>query len=217
MLVARRALSHPAAPGRAMATISMAGRAAWCWRKDSLTRRLIRLRCTADLETFFETASPSRADGPSLRDTMMVKQSSPRRRPVLNTRLNSAGDNRRFARVKDCERAAVAGSFLTAVPAGPGLRRRVWRGPWRVGATAPGGRSWLPCGRGNHGCACGAGCSVDRCVSWCCFRPRYAGDRPDRGACQKDGRSYARACVVSTRPRCAARRGRPVDNSGRAS
>lgn len=217
MLVARRALSHPAAPGRAMATISMAGRAAWCWRKDSLTRRLIRLRCTADLETFFETASPSRADGPSLRDTMMVKQSSPRRRPVLNTRLNSAGDNRRFARVKDCERAAVAGSFLTAV-----LPDRASDGESgaALGASA---RQHLAAALGCHAGAetmVALAAQVARLIGAfhgaVSVRGMPATD-PTGAPAKKDGKSYARACVVSTRPRCAARRGRPVDNSGRAS
>lgn len=73
MLVARMGLSHPAAPGRAMTTISRAGRSALCLRKDSLTRRLIRLRCTADLDTFFETARPSLAEGAEPGAAMTVK------------------------------------------------------------------------------------------------------------------------------------------------
>jgi hypothetical protein len=151
MLVTSRGLSHPAAPGRAMTTMSRAGRSALCLRKDSLTRRLIRLRWTADLDTLRDTARPSRADGPGPGAAMTVKQASLLRRPDLNTRVNSAGDRRRCAGQKPCGRADAAGALLTVVPANPDLRRRVGRGPWRAGETAPAGRSWWPCGHGNHG------------------------------------------------------------------
>lgn len=117
MLLARRELSHPAAPGRAITTISRAGRSALCLRKDSLTTRLIRLRCTADLDTFFETARPSLAADPEPGAAMTLKQSLPLRRPVLNTRANWAGANRRCARVKDSDRVVGAGAVLTAVAA----------------------------------------------------------------------------------------------------
>jgi hypothetical protein len=117
MLMASSALSHPAAPGRAMTTISRAGRRGLCLRKDSLTRRLIRLRSTADLETFRDTASPSRADGPGPSAATTIRKESPQRRPDLNTRPNSAGDSKRCARVKPCGEAELAGSFLTAVSA----------------------------------------------------------------------------------------------------
>jgi hypothetical protein len=153
MLVTSWGLSHPAAPGRAITTISRAGRSALCLRKDSLTRRLIRLRWTADLETLRDTASPSRADGPGPGAAMTVKQASLRRLPALNTRVNSAGDNRRCAVEKPCERADASGALLTVVPANPVLRRPVERAPWRAAGTAPAGRSWWPCGPGNHGSA----------------------------------------------------------------
>lgn len=116
MLPARQGLSHWAAPGRAITMMSMAGKPVLWRRNDSLTRRLIRLRCTADLETFFETARPRRAVGPGPGAAMTVKHESLRRRPDLNTRVYSAGESRRCARVKPCERADSAGS-LTAVPA----------------------------------------------------------------------------------------------------
>jgi hypothetical protein len=153
MLVTSRELSHPAAPGRAITTMSRAGRSALCLRKDSLTRRLIRLRWTADLDTLRDTARPSRADGAGPGAAMTVKQASLLRRPALNTRVNSAGDKRRCAGQKPCERAVVAGAPLTVVSANPDLRRRVGRGPWRAGETAPAGRSSWPCGPGNHGSA----------------------------------------------------------------
>jgi hypothetical protein len=100
-------LSHSAAPGRAITTTSMAGRCALCLRNDSLTRRLIRFRWTADLETLRETANPSRAARPAPEATMTVKQESLRRRPDLNTRVNSAGESRRRFRGKRCDGAAL--------------------------------------------------------------------------------------------------------------
>jgi hypothetical protein len=101
-------LSHSAAPGRAITTTSMAGRSALCLRNDSLTRRLIRFRWTADLETLRDTANPSRAARPVPEATMMVKQKSLRRRPDLNTRVNSTGDSRRRLRGKRCDGAGFA-------------------------------------------------------------------------------------------------------------
>lgn len=119
MLCDSRGLSHSAAPGRAITTISRAGRDALCLRNDSLTRRLIRLRWTADLDTFRETARPRRAVGPGPGAAMNVKQESLQRRPDLNTRVNSAGASRRCAEEKPCERADSAGAFVTVVPANP--------------------------------------------------------------------------------------------------
>jgi hypothetical protein len=117
MLMASSALSHLAAAGRAMTTMSKAGRRGLCLRKDSLTRRLIRLRSTADLDTLRDTASPSRADGPGPMAATIIKQESPQRRPDLNTRPKSVGDSRRWARVKPWGTGTLAGSFLAAVSA----------------------------------------------------------------------------------------------------
>jgi hypothetical protein len=64
MLAASSRLSHAAAPGRAMTTISTGGRPGRR-RKHSLTTRLMRLRCTARRETLRDMASPSRASGPA--------------------------------------------------------------------------------------------------------------------------------------------------------
>lgn len=121
MALASWGLSHSAAPGRAMTTISRTGSAALCLRNDSLTTRLIRLRWTADLETFFETARPSRADDPGAGVAITVKQALPERRPDLNTRVNCSGDSKRCARVKACGCGGASGSLLTAIFAQRGL------------------------------------------------------------------------------------------------
>lgn len=52
------------------------------------------------------------------------------------------------------------------------VRLRGGRGPWRAGGTAPADHPWSPCGHGIRGSVSVADCSVDRCVSSYCFRPR---------------------------------------------
>lgn len=117
MLVASTEFSQPAAPGRAMTTMSRAGRSAVCLRKDSLTTRLIRLRCTADRETFRETARPRREEAPVPGAAMTVNQASLRRRPVLNVREKSADESRRRVAGKRCETCEAACPCSPVVPA----------------------------------------------------------------------------------------------------
>lgn len=211
MLVARRGLSHSAAPGRAITTISRTGRSALCLRKDSLTRRLIRLRWTADLETLRETARPRRAEGPGPGAAMTVNHGSPWRLPDLNTRVNSAGDSRRCAGEKPWEGAVSAGAVVTAVPANP----------------TSDGESGTPLGAptGQHQPAALRGHAGPETVSPLPFQiarligafHRTVSVRrvPQADPCeagQKDGKSYARLMRVSTKSPQAARGGPPVDN-----
>jgi len=215
MLVARRRLSHPAAPGRAMTTISRAGRPALCLRKDSLTSRLIRLRWTADLETLRETARPRRAEGPGPDAAMTVKQGSPWRLPDLNTRVNSAGDSKRCAGEKPWEGADSAGAVVTAVPANP----------------TSDGESGTPLGAptGQHQPAALRGHAGPETVGPLPFQiarligafhrtdsVRRVPQADPREAGQKDGKSYARLIRVSTKPADATLGAPPVDNSGPA-
>lgn len=215
MLVARQGLSHPAAPGRAITTMSRAGRSALCLRKDSLTRRLIRLRWTADLETLRDTARPRRAEGPGPGAAMTVNQVSPRRLPDLNTRVNSAGDSRRCAGEKPWEGAFPAGAVVTAVPANP----------------TSDGESGTPLGAptGQHQPAALRGHAGPETVGPFPFQIArligafHRGDSvrrvPRANPCeagQKDGKSYARLIWVSTKPAHAALGALPVDNSGPA-
>ena len=118
MLLASNEFSQPAAPGRAMTTMSRAGRSAACLRKDSLTTRLIRLRCTADRETFRETARPRREEALVPGAAMTVNQASLRRRPVLKTREKSADDSSRRVAGKRRETCAAACPPSPVVPAG---------------------------------------------------------------------------------------------------
>lgn len=117
MLVASTEFSQPAAPGRAMTTMSRVGRSAVCVRKDSLTTRLIRLRCTADRETFRETARPRREYSLVPGAAMTVNQASLRRRPDLNTREKSADESRRRVAGKRCETCEAACPCSPVVPA----------------------------------------------------------------------------------------------------
>lgn len=118
MLVASTEFSQAADPGRAMTTMSRAGRSAMCLRKDSLTTRLIRLRCTADRETFRETARPRREEAPVPGAAITVNHASPRRRPVLKTREKSADESRRRVAGKHCEACEAACPCSPVVPAG---------------------------------------------------------------------------------------------------
>lgn len=117
MLVASTGFSQAAAPGRAMTTKSRAGMSAACLRKDSLTTRLIRLRCTADRDTFRETARPIRGEALVPGAAMIVKQASLRRRPVFNTREKSAGDSRRRVAGRPCGARGAACPRSPVVPA----------------------------------------------------------------------------------------------------
>lgn len=74
----------------------------WCWRKLSRTRRFSRLRPTARLSTFVETAKPSRDRSPSLSRLNTRKQRSRVTTGREKTRRNSTGRVSRDARWKDC-------------------------------------------------------------------------------------------------------------------
>lgn len=95
-----------AAAGRAITTISMAGSPARLCRKLSRTTRLMRLRSTADLETFRETAMPSLASGPDPGRLTSVNSASVFRRPDLSTRRKSSGERSRYSRGNPNGRAA---------------------------------------------------------------------------------------------------------------
>lgn len=197
MLLASCRLSHCAAPGRAMTTMSTVGSSVPSLRNDSLTRRFIRLRCTAERETLRDTASPSRAEDPAPGATTTVKQGLPRRRPDLNTRVNSAGERSRWARVKACCRTGAASSFLAVVPAGrfsDSEAGAALGAPARQHLTAipgrhPGPEAMRPLAS-QIARLIGA---FHRAVSI----ENGSGTNPAR-ACQKDGKSYASAGGVST-------------------
>ena len=46
-----------------------------------------------------------------------------------------------------------------------GIKPTACDGPWRGGRPAPDDHLWWPCGRGNHGGACGPGWTVGMCAS----------------------------------------------------
>lgn len=211
MLVASWPLSHSAAPGRAMTTMSTVGSSVPSLRNDSLTRRFIRLRCTAERETLRDTARPRRAAGPAPGATTMVKQGSPRRRPDLNTRVNSAGERSRWARVKPCCRTGAASSFLAVVPAdrfsdseaGAALGAPARQHLTAIPGRHPGPEAMRPLAS-QIARLIGA---FHRAVSI----ENGSGTNPAR-ACQKDGKSYASPRGLSTGAAATASAGGAVDN-----
>lgn len=215
MLVASWGLSHPAAPGRAITTISRLGRSALCLRKDSLTRRLIRLRWTADLETLRDTARPRRAEGPGPGAAMTVNQGSAWRLPDLNTRVNSAGDSRRCAGEKPWEGADSAGAVVTAVPANP-----TSDGESGTPLGAPTGQHQPAALRGHAGPETVGPLPFQIARLIGAFHRTDSVRRvPQANPCeagQKDGKSYARLMRVSTDPAHVTLAAPPVDNSGPA-
>src|SRR5262245_45663735 len=74
------ALSASRAPERALTTMSTAGSSCWCWRNDSRTRRLIRLRRTAPPMMRAAIASPRRGTLPPVWRAKIAKQLSAKRR-----------------------------------------------------------------------------------------------------------------------------------------
>jgi hypothetical protein len=194
--------------------MSMAGRSALRLRNDSLTRRLIRFRWTADLETLRDTATPSRATLLAPGATMTVKQESLRRRPDLNTLVNSAVDRRRRDGGKRCDCAELADLLLMLVAAD------------RPSDSEPGAALGAP--PGQHLPAIFRGHAGPKTMSP--FPPqiarlirafhrrgpvRGAADAPAEGR-QKDGKSYAAHSEVSTRCSVAMQDEAAVDNSAPA-
>ena len=213
MLFANCRLSHSAAPGRAMTTMSTIGSSAASLRNDSLTRRFIRLRCTAERETLRETASPSRADGAELLAATTVNQGLLRRRPDLKTRENSVGARSLWARVNPCGRGWLASSCLTVVPAN---RTSDSEAGAALGAPAGQHLTAIP---GRHPGAKAMGpltAQITRLIGAFhrAVSVRYGSGTNPRGACQKDGKSYARPGTLSTSAGAIRGRGRAVDNPG---
>lgn len=215
MLVANRALSHCAAPGRAITTMSIAGRAALRCRKDSLTTRLIRLRCTADLDTLRETARPSLAVGPGPGTLITVNEASLRRRPALNTLPKSAADRSRCAAGKPLGCASASALPLSVVPAD-----RASDGEPHATLCAAAGEHQSAV-LGSHAGAETMGAfspQIARLVSALhgADSVRRVLRASRRWARQKDWKSYAAPLGVSTAMICSGSGLSPVDNPGLA-
>ena len=88
-LRAMAALSASRAPERALTTMSTAGSSCWCWRKDSRTRRLIRLRRTALPMMRAATDNPSRGPTLLLVRAKTANEPSAKRRASRYVRSNS--------------------------------------------------------------------------------------------------------------------------------
>lgn len=150
---------------RKQMTQSTLGRVSARWRKSSRICRFTRLRSTALGALRLAIAKPKRAPPANARSSQgeLTARNGPLRllAPFEKVRLNWAGRRSLLAGVSRLCSPTLAPRIGTGT-----FRDSAGRALWLGGGAIRRDHFWSPYARENREYVCGAGCGVDKCVSW---------------------------------------------------